>query len=283
MGVPVAEDLTGGQRNAMAYMNNILRQYGLQTLGGDVLKMVQQGYQNDAISYQLTQTKAYQQRFAGNAIRVKNGLSELSPSEYLATERSYEQVMQSAGLPKGFYDQHSDFVNMIGKDISPTEMKWRADNAAKYVQATDPSTRTALQQYYGIDQNHLVAHFLDPNAAQSLLQKQANAAEIGGAALNQGLKAPSHSQAEKWSDQGITTQQAQTGYQKVAQILPDEQVLGQRYGTSYTQADAENEMVGGLASAARKRTQLEDQEKAQFDPSQPFDPRGIAGATPGSY
>ena len=279
----MAADLTGANRNAMAYMNNILKQYGLTSLGGDVLKMVQQGYQNDAISYQLTQTKAYQQRFAGNAIRVKNGLSELSPAEYLATERSYQQVLQSAGLPKGFYDSHSDFTNMIGKDVSPTEMKWRADTAAKYVQQTDPHTRDALQQYYGIDQNHLVAHFLDPNAAQSLLQKQANAAEIGGAALNQGLKAPSHSQAEKWSDQGITTQQAQTGYQKVAQILPDEQKLGERYGTSYTQADAENEMVGGLASAARKRSQLEDQEKAQFDPSQPFDPRGIAGATPGSY
>ena len=279
----MAADLTGANRNAMAYMNNILKQYGLTSLGGDVLKMVQQGYQNDAISYQLTQTKAYQQRFAGNAIRVKNGLSELSPAEYLATERSYQQVLQSAGLPKGFYDSHSDFTNMIGKDVSPTEMKWRADTAAKYVQQTDPHTRDALQQYYGIDQNHLVAHFLDPNAAQSILQKQANAADIGSAALDQNLKATTRGRAETWADQGVTGAQAQTGYQKVAAVLPEDQQLQRRYGGDFSQTTAEDEVLGGLASAARKRSELEDKEKAQFADNAVWDPRGVAGGKLGAY
>ena len=279
----MAADLTGANRNAMAYMNNILKQYGLTSLGGDVLKMVQQGYQNDAISYQLTQTKAYQQRFAGNAIRVKNGLSELSPAEYLATERSYQQVLQSAGLPKGFYDSHSDFTNMIGKDVSPTEMKWRADTAAKYVQQTDPHTRDALQQYYGIDQNHLVAHFLDPNAAQSILQKQANAADIGSAALDQNLKATTRGRAETWADQGVTGAQAQTGYQKVAAVLPEDQQLQRRYGGDFSQTTAEDEFLGGLASAARKRSDLEDKEKAQFADNAVWDPRGVAGGKLGAY
>ena len=279
----MAADLTGANRNAMAYMNNILQQYGLHTLGGAVLKMVQQGYQNDAISYQLTQTPEYKQRFAGNAQRVKNGLSELSPAEYLATERSYQQVLQSAGLPKGFYDQHSDFVNMIGKDVSPTEMKWRADTAAKYVQSTDPSTRDALQQYYGIDQNHLVAHFLDPNAAQSILQKQANAADIGSAALDQNLKATTRGRAETWADQGVTGAQAQTGYQKVASVLPEDLQLQRRYGGDFSQTTAEDEFLGGLASAARKRSELEDKEKAQFADNAVWDPRGVAGGKLGAY
>jgi len=279
----VALDLTGSQRNAVAYMNGILQQYGLHGLGNDVLKMVQQGYQNDAISYQLTQTKAYQQRFAGNAIRVKNGLSELSPAEYLATERSYQQVLQSAGLPKGFYDSHSDFTNMIGKDVSPTEMKWRADTAAKYVQQTDPHTRDALQQYYGIDQNHLVAHFLDPNAAQSILQKQANAADIGSAALDQNLQSTTRARAETWADQGVTGAQAQTGYQKVASVLPDDMKLQRRYGGDFSQTTAEDEFLGGLASAARKRSELEDKEKAQFADNAVWDPRGIAGSKLGAY
>ena len=279
----MAADLTGGQRNAVAYMNGILQQYGLHGLGNDVLKMVQQGYQDDAISYQLTQTKAYQQRFAGNAIRVKNGLSELSPAEYLATERSYQQVLQSAGLPKGFYDQHSDFTNMIGKDVSPTEMKWRADTAAKYAQQTDPHTRDALQQYYGIDQNHLVAHFLDPNAAQSILQKQANAADIGSAALDQNLQSTTRGRAETWADQGVTGAQAQTGYQKVASVLPDDMKLQRRYGGDFSQTTAEDEFLGGLASAARKRSELEDKEKAQFADNAVWDPRGIAGSKLGAY
>ena len=214
---------------------------------------------------------------------MKNGLSELSPAEYLATERSYQQVLQSAGLPKGFYDSHSDFTNMIGRDVSPTEMKWRADTAAKYVQSTDPHVRTALQEYYGITPQHLVAHFLDPNAAQSILQKQSNAAEIGAAGLQQELKAPERARAETWAARGVTGNQAQTAYQKVAAVLPEDQQLQRRYGGDFSQTTAEDEFLGGLASAARKRSELEDKEKAQFADNAVWDPRGIAGSKLGAY
>ena len=41
--------------------------------------------------------------------------------EYLATERSYRQIMQEAGVPTGFYDQTSDFTKFLASDISPAE------------------------------------------------------------------------------------------------------------------------------------------------------------------
>jgi hypothetical protein len=282
----VAADLTGANRNALDYMNNILKQWGLQTLGGQVLKMVQQGYQGDSISYQLSQTNEYKQRFAGNDARIKNGLAALSPSEYLQTERAYRQVMQSAGLPKGFYDSHDDFTKLIGSDISPTEMKSRADTAAKYVQATDPATRQALQAYYGIDQNHLVAHFLDPNAAQSILDKQSRAADIGAAAQQQGFGMAAKASAERAADMGMTGQDAATKYGKAMEVLPDEQKLSGLYGdrtASYGKNEAEQEMVFGLASANRKRQNLEGYEKANFANRTAQNPYTTADNTAGSY
>ena len=263
----MAADLTGANRNALDYMNNILKQWGLQSLGGQVLKMVQQGYQGDSISYQLSQTKEYKQRFAGNDARVKNGLAALSPAEYLATERSYRQVMQSAGLPKGFYDQESDFTKLISADISPTEMKSRADTAARFVNSTDPTTLQAFQQYYGINKAHLTAHYLDPNAAASILEKQARTAEIGGAAIQQGFGSTSKYNAERLADMGVTADQARERYGQAVEVLPDEQKLSGIYGkqtATYGKADAEQEFAFGLASAKRKRQKLEGYETAQF-------------------
>jgi hypothetical protein len=53
-------------------------------------------------------------RFAGNQQRRKLGLPVLSPREYLETEAAYRQVMESAGLPRGFYDSPDDFSSWIG-------------------------------------------------------------------------------------------------------------------------------------------------------------------------
>jgi hypothetical protein len=48
-------------------------------------------------------------RFAANAARAKKGLAELDPASYLQLENQYRQLLQSNGLPSGFYDQHRRF------------------------------------------------------------------------------------------------------------------------------------------------------------------------------
>lgn len=65
---------------------------------------IQQGMSAPEIELQLQNTPEYKQRFAGNAIRIANGLSALSPADYIQLEDQYAQVLQSYGLPKGFYD-----------------------------------------------------------------------------------------------------------------------------------------------------------------------------------
>lgn len=272
-GIP--NGLVGAQRDAYVALQSILGQWGLGSLAPRLLDYIKQGYNNDTISYLIQQTPEYQQRFAGNATRVKNGLAPLTPAEYLATERSYRQVMQSSGLPAGFWDSPSDFTNLIAADISPAELNDRTQHAFQYVNQIDPAARAEWQAFYGIDASHLAAYFLDPKNAQAILDRQSSAVDIGAAARQQGLTGPSRQTAERYADLGVNAQQAQQGYSKVASIFPEEQNIARRFGQTLSEEDLSNEFIGGLASAARKRKQLNDMEVAQFSQN--------AGTTPGSF
>src|SRR5581483_2048777 len=107
----------------------MLRQWGLQELAPDVLRLLQDGHSQDQVSVLIQDTDAYRKRFSGNDLRRKAGLAALSPAEYLATEASYRRIMESAGLPVGFYDQPSDFTTWIGADVSPNEIQSRVNLA----------------------------------------------------------------------------------------------------------------------------------------------------------
>src|SRR5690349_3189294 len=109
--------LEGEDRDAAAALMGILKAYGLEALSGTVLGFVRQGYSQDTITVLLRDTPAYKQRFSANDARVKAGLPALDPQEYLAVEQSYRQVMSSAGLPVGFYDEPSDFTKWIESDV----------------------------------------------------------------------------------------------------------------------------------------------------------------------
>jgi len=62
----------------------------------------------------------------------------LGAGEYIQLEGAYRQVMRDAGLPEGFWDGLDDFRVFIENDVDPTELKERADLAARYVANTDP-------------------------------------------------------------------------------------------------------------------------------------------------
>lgn len=256
--------LTAAQHNAYDLMQMVLQQAGLGSLAGELFKLVKSGLQGDSLTFALSQTKAYQHRFAGNQQRIKNGLAPLSPAEYLATERAYRQIFQSAGVPAGFYDQHSDFAGLIGADLSPNEIQTRVQQATQFVRSTDPNVRAALQQYHGVGTGDIIAYYLDPKRATTLLQKTSDEATIGAAALDQGLSLTSLDRVDRFIDQGFNPSNAQQAYQEVGTVLPDTKKLGQIYGTDYKQSDAEDEFLGGLASAQRKRQKLAQQEQDAF-------------------
>ena len=113
------------------------------SLAPKILSYVQNGMSADTIAIELQNTSEYKQRFGANDARVKAGLPALSPSEYLATERSYRQIMQAAGMPLGFYDDSpNDFSRWLEMDVSPTEVKARVDAASEAINNALPKPWT---------------------------------------------------------------------------------------------------------------------------------------------
>lgn len=237
----LGDTLSGDQRNAYEALNNLFTGYGLGTLAPKIFDYIQKGYSADTISILLQDTSEYKERFAGNEERKKRGLPVLAPNEYLSVESSYRQLMRTAGLPEGFFDQPSDFNDFIGKDVSPTELKTRVDLAAQATTLSNPNYRRALEEMYGIDDAHLTAYFLDPDRATPLLQKQAAAAAIGAEALKRGLKVSESSEA--FATAGVTAAQAAQAYGTIAQQMPGFQQIAHQYGEQVSQFEMERALL----------------------------------------
>lgn len=260
------QDLSGDQRDAYSFLVDEFNQFGLGTLAPTIFNFIKQGYGADTITLLLQDTPEYKQRFAGNELRKKAGLPVLSPAQYLATESSYRAILTNAGMPKNFYDSPEDFANWIGGDVSPTELNGRVQLAVKDVMQAPNETKQALTDLYGVSQGDMLAYFIDQSKALPLLQIQAQAAEIGGQALTRGL---SDANAERLAREGITTAQAAQGYSMIGENLNNLQAIANRFGTTFTQNEAEqavfepNAVTSG-ENALRKQTLLQAQERALF-------------------
>lgn len=262
--------LQGPNRDAFMALKSLFGTYGLGSLAGKIYDYVKQGYGADTIGLLLQDTREYKTRFAGNEARAKAGLAVLNPADYLATEAAYRQILSSSGLPKGFYDNPADFTRWIADDVSPTEIKSRVDMAVAATGQANPQYKQALFQMYGINEADLTAYFLDRKKAEPILKKQAAAGAIGAAAIRRGFAA-SVLDLEGYATLGITADQAEQAYAQIADGFESMLGIAGRYGTSWTQREAEQEVFTpgaasavGKESAAEKGKRLKSQERALF-------------------
>jgi hypothetical protein len=278
--------LSGEGRDAFMALQSMFNSYGLGSLAGKIYDYVKQGYGADTISILLQDTKEYKTRFAANEARAKAGLAVLSPADYLATEAAYRQVLSSAGLPKGFYDNPADFQKWIADDVSPTEIKDRVDLATQAVSQSNPEYREALYKMYGINSADLTAYFLDRKTAEPILKKQAAAGAIGAAALRRGFSVNTLD-LENYATMGITADQAEQAYSQIADGFSAMLGIAGRYGDVWSQQKAEQEIFtpgatnGGQESASAEGKRLRSQERAMFAGGQGSSVAGLnAGYSP---
>lgn len=266
-------------------LTTMFRQNGLETLANTVISLAQQGYTGAAFDLQLQQSQPYRQRFAANDARKAAGLPVLSPAEYLATERQFRQVMQTAGMPSGFYDDPADFQKFIANDTSVAEINDRVGAAVALAKQTDPAYRQMLQSEFnvGLTDGDIAAYFLDQKRALPILQRQVNAVGIADAARRQGL-GYSAQRADQLAQLGITGDQAQQAYGQIAQATDIYGRASAAFGGDYTQADAENELLLGDAAARSERDQLETTFKG-LNPGSTSkkSSKSLSGDTTGSY
>jgi len=258
---------TAAPGNDLTYTQIIeqtLASWGLSDLNSLVESLGRTGASQDQITLAIQQSPEYATRFAGNAQRVANGLAALDPASYIALEGQYRQVL--AGLPAGFYDDKASFDNFIGNDISPSELSNRVAVANQVYLTADAGTRAAWDQYYGNTSGvgGAIASILDSKTAEPIIEQRALAAEIGGAALSQGLGLTSMANAQQAASQGVTIESARQAYQTIAAQHAANQANAARFGTQFGQTEEEQAQLLGQGSALTQQQLLSSQEASLF-------------------
>jgi hypothetical protein len=262
------------RQSVMEVVNERFASYNLGTLSTKIRELAIGGANEATITLALQQTDEYKQRFKANDTRMEKGLRVLSPSEYLTAEDSYRQVLRTYGLTQ--FDNDEYVSQFVANDTSATEINNRISTAVTRIQNADPQITKTLKDFYGLGDADLVAYVLDTKNQLPEVMKKVTAAEIGTAAMKQGL-AGNVLTSEALAAQGIDQAQAQATYSKIAEVLPTAEKLSEIYGSTlegYDQTKAEKEYFGQMASAKRARESLRAREIAAFS--------GSSGLTKGS-
>ena len=272
----IAEEKRREGQSAYDLLYSEFAQYGLQALVEPLKRLITSGASPAEFTIELRKSPAYQARFAANADRIKKGLKAISEAEYLDLEDQYQSVMRNYGLPESYYARgdmgvQPGFNQFIANDVSALELEDRIATAQKRVLNANPEVLQAIKDFYGdsITNGDILAYTLNPTKGLEDIKRKVTAAEIGGAATQAGLKT-GMARAEELGAAGITKQQAQQGFQAVAEIAPRGGQLAEIYKQDpYTQTTAEAEVFGvaGSTEAARQRKKLTSLETAAFSGS----------------
>jgi len=270
-------------KDAYALIEDTLNAYGLSDLSSVIKGYMLAGLGPEQAKLQIKQDPIYKARFKGNELRLASGLNALSEAEYLGLEDTYNQVMNQYGLGTYFGTtrtaRQGKLAEVIGGDISAVELKSRVSTVVDRVNNADPIIKAQLKEFYpGITETDLVKYFLDPKQTLPQLQEKVTSAEIGAAAIQQGLGTDVTS-ATDLAKYGIDRAAAVKGYSTIGAMLPEAKKLSGIYGEAkidYTQATAEQEVFKGNASAERKRKQLAALETAQFGGSAGLGSAGLS-------
>jgi hypothetical protein len=263
------------RKSAYDLLYSEFKQYGLEALVTPLKSLIEEGVSPSEFTLRLRETDAYKKRFAANAQRVAKGLRSLSEAEYIGTEDQYQDVMRRYGMPESYYTKgelgiQSGFEKFLAGDVSAIELEDRVQTAQNRVNKSNPEVAQALKEFYpGISNGDILAYVLDPANAIEQIKRKVTAAEIGGAAIQSGLKT-GMTRAEELAAAGITKQQAQQGFQTVAEVAPRGGQLAEIYKQNpYTQTSAEAEVFGlaGSVDAAKQRKKLTQLETAAFSGS----------------
>jgi hypothetical protein len=293
---PAASDAltTAGRAERQSAYDLLLQQfnqYGLGALVEPLKGLITSGASPAEFTIKLRESDAYKKRFAANASRIAKGLTAISEAEYLGLEDQYQSIMRNYGLPPDYYARgdlgvQEGFNRFIANDVSAVELEDRISTAQSRVLNANPEVLASLREFYpGITNGDILAYTLDPTKAITDIRRKITAAEIGGAAMQAGLRT-GMARAEELGAAGITKQQAQQGFGTIASGLQRGSQLASIYGEDpYTQTTAEKEVFGltGQTEAEKQRKKLTGLEKATFSGQTGLTSAALARDRAGAY
>ena len=284
---------TGINQGALALLTSTLQGYGLDpngSLSGAIMGLIQDNYDastiavlaQDPASVKSTDPSvaalatAWNARFPGNVARQAAGLAPLDPATYISTEQSYQAVLSRAGIPASSPLMQASYIGeLMGNDLSPAEVDQRVTAAQTAITATDPYTVAALQQNFGLTPTDMVTHLLDPSVASSVIAQKVTASQIQGEASRNGLST-NLANAMYLAGAGVNQSAAQSGYGKIANVLPAatniSNIYGNQTGLNYNQQTGEQQYLLNNGQAALTQQKLSAYETANFSAQSGINP-----------
>ena len=250
--------------DAVSILKDVLKEYGLDSIADEAYNFLVKnptGTSEDFLR-SLRGTDAYKTRFAGNAARVKAGLPELTPSEYVGMENSYRNIFQYYNIPTEFYDQTTDFQKLIEGNVDVYELRNRVEGGFVAVRDSSPDVIKQMKDLYGVDEAQLATYFLDPTKGSNILRRQAEAAKVGAAASQGGVQL-GVSLAEQLAAENVSPEQVR---QSAAVVTRERQVQEalQAGETTISQEEALQADLGLSEAAAQRIRQRKARRIAEF-------------------
>jgi len=242
-----------------------LRSIGLQELftldaqgnpSGWLWNQIQQGIDTpEELMVRLQQTDTFRNRFGVILEQQRRaGKGEpvyvMSPAEVIEYENRVKQVMKSAGMPPGFYDEPEDFSKLMLSDMSVAEVEQRVTQAFDYVQAAPPEVKAAFNNYFGTGQGDkaLAAFALDPQRTLRDINKATRTAYAGGIAQRYDV-AINRQTAERIAELDLSENEVRSG---MSQVSMQSRLYGESIGeaTDITSDDGVSAIFEGDSDAA---------------------------------
>ena len=221
----------GGSVNAnpgaLQIVTDALKQAGLGSLASKAWTMWNQGFDINAIMDDpingIRAQPVYKQNFPAMAALNAAGQG-ITEAAYLFKEQADIQLLKQFGIPSGVFDTKDYLGSLMTNNVTTQDLQGRLQAVADTVNSFDPSVKKYALDNYGLDAGHLAAWALDPTKALPVIQQQAKAVQIGGAALMNGFAGGlgangelSTAQSEALAGAGVTQSQAQTGFNNIGQ------------------------------------------------------------------
>jgi len=268
-----AAETQSKRESAFALLKLEFNKYGLGSLVDTVKKYIMQGSPIEEVTLRLRETPEYQKRFAGNKMRLDAGLNVYDEATYLDLENAYDQIFTSYGVEESIGNtrelRQAKYAEFIGGTKSPDEIKGRVQLAVLASQEDVITKATMKELYPMLTDKDLVSYFLNPKETLPKLQTKIAAAQVGAAAVRQGL-VTNVATAEELVSLGVTEEEAERAYSAYAGMKPRLDLLSsleQDEESMVNQQVAEGALLKGLSSEQRKIEALRQKELGRFSGS----------------
>jgi len=281
-GAAAAEEAKRQAREAAsAWLTNLLNQFGMSGMAGEVSNLIQQwGTNTEVIGLKLKDTAQYKDRFKGLLALQSRGVTDVSnEAEYIQLESQYRQAFRENGIQSFLGDagstaERDKIADIVGNySLSVNEVRDRISDAQRVAANTPQEVQDAFREFYGVDATALVEYSLDPVGTAERFNRQANAAVAAGLARRQGLDAGrgvSEQIADLSGSQDINAGYLTQQLNDVAAVRDATARLATIEQGALSDDEAISSTLGLDAESEKKVKGLQSRERARFGGSSGF-------------